>query len=120
MPMRGRRLWDQTYQLHYRTADAAQIEAVAAGAAGSSSAAASSSAPAPSASPLSELLKLRLPAELSVLDPCRQVLQLLQLLEALNRLGPKLLLAADEAQVSARETARCADWVSGVLSWRCY
>jgi E3 ubiquitin-protein ligase TRIP12 len=94
---RGRHMWEGLYTLRYRLAASAASDAAAAAAAASSEAAAGGGAaarPAPAgdwaASPLAELLTAALPRELSAPESCRQVLQLLQLLEALNRLGPRL------------------------------
>jgi E3 ubiquitin-protein ligase TRIP12 len=92
----GRRLWDEVHTLHYRLptpADAAALQAEVDCSVGSGP-----TTPREAqalgrwgATPLRELLSKRLPVGLSCSGACREVLELLSLLEALGRLGPRLV-----------------------------
>lgn len=59
-------------------------------------------------SPLYELLAVALPDDLAAPDSCREILHLLQLLEGVNRLGPRLV-SCHELQDSVDEQVRQQD-----------
>jgi len=94
---RSRRLWEDIHTLHYRLGSSVAAEGgssrqpAAAGPASSSGPAAKAGGESRwSCSPLVELLHSRVPDDLAAGQACKEVLQLLQLLEALNRLGPRV------------------------------
>ncbi|GLI65665.1 hypothetical protein VaNZ11_009269, partial [Volvox africanus] len=105
---RGRRLWDEIHTLYYRPVSAtdtpteiASVSGVAGGGRTSSLASAFlSSSTAGSLgrwgnTPLRELLAPRVPSDLACTPTCREVLALLALLEAVNRLGPRACAELD-------------------------
>jgi E3 ubiquitin-protein ligase TRIP12 len=105
---RSRHMWEGLYVLKYRLAASAASDAAAAAAAASKAAEEEAKAamrPVPSGqwarSPLVELLTSTLPKELTAPESCKQVLQLLQLLEAVNRLGPRLASSMRQSSASA-------------------
>jgi E3 ubiquitin-protein ligase TRIP12 len=116
---RGQQLWDQVYTMHFRLAQpedaAAAADAAAAlagpfgqagaGAAGGSKAGDGDDRSHWRNSPLGELLSVSLPADLAAPRSCLDILQLLQLLEVLNRLAPRLL-ASQELQLLASAAAK--------------
>ncbi|KXZ47851.1 hypothetical protein GPECTOR_32g463 [Gonium pectorale] len=116
----GRRLWEEIHTLYYRPAGSAeaeaQAEAGASAAARTASRAGTAAAPAGPAeaagsssaqlgpwadTPLRELLVPRLPAELTCPPACREVLALMALLEAVNRLGPRACAELQAAGIAS-------------------
>lgn len=112
---RGRRLWEEIHTLYYRPATPADAAAVdgatgqtstARGAADSGSTAGVSGPLGRWANtPLRELLSPRVPSDLSCSATCREVLALMALLEAVNRLGPRACAELDAAGAGGAEEA---------------
>ncbi|GAX77476.1 hypothetical protein CEUSTIGMA_g4920.t1 [Chlamydomonas eustigma] len=98
---RGRKLWDEIHTLHYRRASDVVAEQVAEASAKSGASEERSSGGGSGCSaltcsvvsnPLQEVLSAATETKVPGASPqCGEVLQLLQLLESLNRLGPRLL-----------------------------
>lgn len=108
---RGRRLWDTTYTLHYRTADASDAipssSTVAADSAPASAklgkvlgvaetveAAEDAGVPLGSLLPLAEVGAAVVPGDVCASEACKDILALIQVLEAVNRVGPRMCTAA--------------------------
>lgn len=129
---RGRQLWDQIYTLYYRLGGVEQADGAGAtlgvsslrtSSAGASSRQGSAALSEPSTaagaaadgvdasasshwrkSTLGELLAIKLPANLAAPESCLDILKLVQLLEVINRLAPRLL-ASEELQLLHEEGA---------------
>lgn len=110
---RSRRLWEEIHTLSYRktsdippeelTAEAAEVG----GSAQSSSGSDATSAGRWSASPLTEILSPSKLQSLSAGQACKDVLHLLQLLEAINRLGGRIAMTAQPAASVQAAGATC-------------
>ncbi|KAG2450258.1 hypothetical protein HYH02_004769 [Chlamydomonas schloesseri] len=115
---RGRRLWEEIHTLYYRPATPADASAAdsnnpgqtstgrgAAESGGSAAGGGSVAGPLGrwANTPLRELLSPRVPADVSCSSTCREVLALLALLEAVNRLGPRACAELDAAGAGGAE-----------------
>mmetsp|Transcript_11522 Transcript_11522/g.28178 ORF Transcript_11522/g.28178 Transcript_11522/m.28178 type:complete len:2013 (-) Transcript_11522:941-6979(-) len=119
---RGRRLWDVTYTLHYRTADACDAVPSSSGGAAEDApgsrqgkvlgvtegmqAAAQAGVPLGTLVPLSDIRAAAAPAELSANEACKDVLALLQVLETINRVGARMCVASEAEDAGAGSSGR--------------